>query len=65
MRTTALGCGHWLKREDDEGIPPGAACGECGELVQPIATWMLDADGNRILLDLDAKAVERMREMPR
>lgn len=47
VRTTALACGHWLVRGDDEEIPPGAACA-CGEPVHALVTWPLDDDGNRI-----------------
>lgn len=49
MRITALGCGHWLKRGDEEDIPDGAACEECGKPVHPLVTWPLDIEGNRVL----------------
>lgn len=48
MRTTALACSHWLKRGDEEEIPPGAVCAECGEPVRPLVTWPLDDNGNRV-----------------
>jgi len=56
VRTTALACGHWLKREDDEEIPPAAICAECGEPVHPLVTWQLDDDGNRVLFASPALA---------
>lgn len=48
MRITALGCGHWLRRGDDEDIPDGALCVECGEPVHALVTWPLDGEGNII-----------------
>lgn len=48
MRITALGCGHWLRRGDDEEIPDGALCGECGKPVHALVTWPLDDEGNII-----------------
>jgi hypothetical protein len=59
VRTTALGCGHWLVRGDDEEILAAAVCAECGAAIRPLVTWQLDADGHRILFAPPALAQHR------